>query len=302
MYCLHPINVRMWSGEEGHKVRTNSYHYVPCGKCVACLARRRDEWKYRLSRERDMSDYSFFLSNTYDNQHIPIRIQDGTPFFVFDKTHAQKYIKRVRYFLGQLDKSLKMTYLCVSEYGGIGHRPHLHFLVFFKGDPYHRYMKQVREILHGTWEHGFLCIEYPEDGRIHYITKYCVKNLDQMPEDCIDPVFILASKRPYLGAPYEHILEKQLDGSLLPTVFYRGHQQAMPRIYRNKLGAAGIPGSEMSDHDPRLYKKLESSFRAAFMRNRSTFDQEAFVRYCNSRLDNIEKLAIKRQLQRNEKL
>ena len=195
-----------------------------------------------------------------------------------------------------------MTYLCVSEYGGLGHRPHLHFLVFFKGDPYHKHMKQVREILRNTWLHGFLCIEYPEDGRIHYITKYCVKNLDQTPEDCIDPVFSLASKRPYLGAPYADILEKQLDASLLPTVFYRGHQQAMPRIFRQKLGAAGLPGSEMSDHDPRLDKKLESSFMQAFMRNRKSFDQADFAKYCKSRLANIEKLAIMRQLQRNESL
>ena len=301
MYCLHPISVRKWKGDLV-KVKTNEYHYVPCGKCVACLARRRDEWKYRLSKERDMSDYSFFLSNTYDNQHIPIRIKDNTPYFVFDKSHAQKYIKRVRYFLSQISDQLKMTYLCVSEYGGLGHRPHLHFLVFFKGDPYHKHMKQVREILRNTWLHGFLCIEYPEDGRIHYITKYCVKNLDQTPEDCIDPVFILASKRPYLGAPYADILEKQLDASLLPTVFYRGHQQAMPRIFRQKLGAAGMPGSEMSDHDPRLHKKLESSFMQAFMRNRKSFDQADFAKYCNSRLANIEKLAIMRQLQRNESL
>ena len=111
MNCLHPILVRDWSQrcinpnepfEDKRNYisyRTNSYSYKPCGKCVACLSRRRNDWTYRLTKEKEMSDYTYFLTLTYDQANIPIRIVDNTPYFVFDKTHVQKYLKRVRYFM-----------------------------------------------------------------------------------------------------------------------------------------------------------------------------------------------------------
>lgn len=249
-----------------------------------------------------MSDYSFFLSLTYDQANIPIKIQDNVPYFVFDKTHAQKYIKRVRYYINEMNPDLSLQYLCVSEYGGIGHRPHLHFLIFVKGDKYLKYLRTMREILRANWQYGFVCIESCEDSRIHYITKYCVKNLENTPSDCIDPVFILASKKPFLGSSFESTLEKQSlssDGS--PLVYYRGHKQIMPRIFRRNLGLAGC-GQQMSDNDPRLSLDLERSFKRDFMKSHEVFDQGLFSKYVNMRLANYERLAIKKAIARNEKL
>ena len=98
MRCFHPIAVKKYSEEKnksGSHFKVNNYHLVPCGKCVACLARRRNEWTYRLTAEQACSDYTFFITLTYDDSNVPIRVHEGRPFFVFNKEHVQKYIKRV---------------------------------------------------------------------------------------------------------------------------------------------------------------------------------------------------------------
>lgn len=249
-----------------------------------------------------MSDYSFFVTLTYDQNNIPIRIKDDHPYFVFNKKHVQDYLKRVRYFMNQVSADLKLCYMCVSEYGSIGQRPHYHALIYVKNDKYMHHLKQMRMILRDCWQHGFVTIKAADDANIHYVTKYCVKDIDQVQSGCIDPVFILASKKPYLGYSFESTLERQINLSLEPKVFNHGYAQAMPRIYRNKLGSAGMPGQIMSDHDPRMTAVLESSFRFAFMKSRSEFNQEEFIKFCDSRLKMIERAAIRRQLQRNEKL
>ena len=240
MMCLHPISVREWydpsitkyfKTSNGRlqaitcdlpKKQSKRYHLVPCGKCVACLSRRRNEWTYRLSKEQEMSDYTYFLTLTYDQANIPIRIQDNTPYFVFDKSHLQKYLKRVRYFMKELNPDLNCQYYAVSEYGSKGSRPHYHMLFYVKNDKYLRYKRQIEMILRETWNLGFTTIKAANPANIHYVTKYCVKSLDQVPPGCIDPVFVLASKKNYLGGSFESTLEKQAPDSF---VYMNGMKQ-----------------------------------------------------------------------------
>lgn len=313
MYCLHPISVHQWkkilvtpaadesSLPEYKSVRTESVQLVPCGKCVACLARKRNEWTYRLTQEKNYSDYTYFGTLTYDNDHIPIRIKDNVPYFVFDKDHVQRYMKRVRYFLSKISDCITCSYYLVSEYGGIGHRPHYHFLMFIHNDPKLTHKKQVDMILRDTWQNGFVTIKAASPANIHYVTKYCVKDLESTPDDCIDPVFILASKRPYIGSYHEPTLQRQVNLCEEPKVYNNGYCGAMPRIYRNKVGSAGM-SVQMSDVDPRLTKERELSFMTDYLKTHSRLSLTEFHEYCNRRLYAIEKAAEKRQLQRNEKL
>lgn len=315
MYCLHPIEVRKWQCKDIIKtdaqgksyifgstksVKTNNYHLVPCGKCVACLSNRRNEWTYRLCMEDRYSDYTRFCTLTYDQEKIPIRIVENKPYFVFDKADVQKYIKRVRYFIHELNKNLQITYYCVSEYGSKGHRPHYHMLLFVKNDKEGKYRKSIDDILRGTWNKGFTTIKAANQANIHYCTKYCIKSLEQLPLDCIDPVFILASKKQYLGAGVSDKLYIQNLDTGSATVFLNGFRQAMPRIYRNKLGLPGL-SVQMSD-DPRLTTDLYDHYLNEWRKNHKYFNVLEFSAYINSRLAHFERGAIRRQLQRSEKL
>lgn len=304
MYCFHPILVRQWyEDKKGIKKQSKSYHQVPCGKCVACLARKRNEWTYRLSMEQQMSDYTFFATLTYDDKNCPVKIKDGKPYLVFSVSDVQKYMKRVRYFIDQIDKNIVTSYYLTSEYGGIGHRPHYHFLFYVKGDNYLRHKKQIDMILRNTWEKGFVTFKPANDANIHYVTKYCVKDLETMPSDCIDPVFILVSKRPYLGSSFEPTLEKQINFSpgYEAKVFIHGMPNAMPRIYRQKLGAAACR-AKPSIYCDFLTGDTEQKYYSEWRRSHSYFSVPEFINFCWAKVKRVEKDATRRQLKRNEKL
>lgn len=299
MRCLHPIEVREWQGSEGNKVKTNSYRLVPCGKCVACLSRRRNDWTYRLMQEQRSSSYSFFLTLTYDDNNIPVSSKDGLLYYVFNKKDVQDYLKRIRYYITQLSYNLSCRYLGVSEYGGKTKRPHYHMQFFVHGDDGLKYHKSICKILSDQWTLGFMSRKPTNPANIHYVTKYCIKSLEQTEKGTLDDTFILSSKKPYLGYKAEDTLEKQPCDQ--PVVFLNGMRQAMPRIYRNKLGFAGVNIPE-SDQDPRFsrdgYRKMLEEYR----RTHERFSIEEFSKFCNSRLLQFEKDAIRRQTARNDKL
>lgn len=298
MRCFHPILVREWQGEEGDKRKTNSYHQVPCGHCVACLGQRRNSWTYRLSKERYGASYSFFLTLTYDNDNIPVKIVDNKPYFVFRKKDVQDYLKRVRFIINKMNPNINLRYYCVSEYGAKTHRPHYHMQLFVQNDNSLQYMKSITTTLEKEWSFGFFSRKPTDDANIHYVTKYCIKGLDQLPEDCIDPVFILASKRPYLGECFESTLEKQ--PSDMPQVYFNGLAMPMPRIYRQKLGITGSCGADSDD--PRLSANSYQQLLTEYRRIHSRFSVQEFTVFCNNRLNRFESDAIRRQQTRNDKL
>ena len=298
MRCFHPISVREWQGDEV-KRKTNSYHLVPCGKCVACLSRKRNDWTYRLQREQAGSSYSFFLTLTYDEQNIPIRIVDNKPYFVFDKKHVQDYLKRVRYYISELNEDIVCRYYCVSEYGKKTQRPHYHMQFFVRNDNLLAYYKQVTKVLEANWKYGYFQRKPTNQANIHYVTKYCIKSLDELDPLCIDKTFILCSKRPYLGEYAEQTLEKQ--HYEYPVVFVNGTRQAMPRIYRKKLGFGGVNIPE-SVEDPRLSVTGYSEMLSAYKATHDKFNIYEFRTWVDSRFLKMETDSKRRQLTRNEKL
>ena len=82
---------------------------VPCGKCAACLTNKRKEWTFRLNQELHVSSSSFFITLTYDDEHIPVT-EEGLP--TFSKRDIQLFIKRLR-----KNTNRKISYYIVSEYG-----------------------------------------------------------------------------------------------------------------------------------------------------------------------------------------
>lgn len=298
MRCFRPLYVREWQGEDGSKVKTNSYHLVPCGKCVACLSQRRNQWTYRLTKEQSGSDYSFFLTLTYDNDNIPIRIVDEKPYFVFNKKHVQDYLKRVRFIINKMNPDIKLRYYCVSEYGAKTHRPHYHMQLFVQNDTSLKYMKTITNVLEKEWTLGFFQRQNTNQANIHYVTKYCIKGLEQLPEDCIDPVFILASKKPYLGEFYESTLEKQENTEF---VFFNGNKMPVPRIYRTKIGLPASP-TDSGSPDPRLSSGSYSQLMDEYRKLHDVFSLQEFTIFCNNRLNRFESDSIRRQQTRNEKL
>lgn len=61
--CFHPLVLRDSRG----------YPYqVPCGKCIACQNNKRSSLSLKLRLEEYTSKYCYFLTLTYDDEHLPL--------------------------------------------------------------------------------------------------------------------------------------------------------------------------------------------------------------------------------------
>lgn len=65
--CLRPITKRITDSYGRVKVVT-----FPCGKCVECVAKYQNDWKFRLYDEYKRWPYAYFCTITYDNDNIPV--------------------------------------------------------------------------------------------------------------------------------------------------------------------------------------------------------------------------------------
>lgn len=207
MDCTSPVNVR---GD-----------LFPCGKCINCRARSRQEWVFRLRMEYRSSDFGLFVTLTYDDDHLP---PDGV-----SKRDVQLFLKRLR---KNFDSRTLRYYIC-SEYGDHTYRAHYHALLFFVGI---KRNAELYDIITRSWQNGFVDFGEIEEGSIVYVTKYCLKGSD-VPPGMNDNFRLLSKMHGGLGVDY---IEDQFDYHLQrldkPTyVHLEGHSAPMPRYYRTKI-------------------------------------------------------------------
>lgn len=119
---------------------TGKYDIFPCGKCPECIARRVSAWSFRLLREGLYADSSFFITLTYDTDHVPITnggyMGLSVPFTykVGGKVKSvgsdlQSFFKRLRK-LHNSSIGQPIKYYAVGEYGSDNYRPHYHIIAF----------------------------------------------------------------------------------------------------------------------------------------------------------------------------
>ena len=101
---------------------TNDEIPVPCGRCPVCSARRVSGWSFRLMKEGERSSSSYFITLTYDTNHVPISPKG---YMSLSKTDIQKFFKRLR-----KTNEEKIKYYVVGEYGSKTMRPHYHIILF----------------------------------------------------------------------------------------------------------------------------------------------------------------------------
>jgi hypothetical protein len=219
MQCISPISIPR-PGGAGSSDRIE----VPCGKCYACLSRKRSEWAFRLQKEQKYSTSSYFFTLTYDDEHIPVN-ENGFPSV--SKDDVQRFMKRLR----KMYAPNKIRYFITSEYGPTTFRPHYHGILF--NAPVASVDGLYRD-LEKSWRLGFVEAGTVTPSSINYCAKYCISK-HSAPSGC-EPCFNLMSRRPGLGSAF---LEK--NGSVFFeklqdwTVFPGGYRVRLPRFFREKL-------------------------------------------------------------------
>lgn len=108
------------------------------------------------------SKLSFFLTLTYDNQHLPLF--NGFPSINYKD--VQDFHKRLRKFL-ETNNLGNYKYYCVAEYGGKLGRPHYHLYMFF--DILDTISDVPFEII---WSNGRVDMRPYSPATLHYITKF----------------------------------------------------------------------------------------------------------------------------------
>lgn len=166
----------------------------PCGRCPACLKRKRNDWITRFNEEMKKHDFCQFVTLTYDDDHLPLSPCDAP---TLDKRHLQAFFKALR-------KEVDIKYYAIGEYGPNTFRPHYHALIW-SSLPHGTMYELVRE----TWHHGNIRISPVVAAQLGYVANYHIvaNSLKQwLLEEARAPEFTLSSK--HLGDPTEEILER----------------------------------------------------------------------------------------------
>lgn len=220
---------------------------IPCGKCVECLQRKRQEWVFRLLSELKDAQTCYFITFTYDDEHLPM---DEFGYYQLDKRDVQLFFKRLR----KEYPDNRIRYFLCGEYGTHTFRPHYHAIIFnLPLDNTPSRIKLTKK-LETIWQKGHVDIGDTVNGAaINYCAKYIMYK-HSVSEHHVKP-FILTSRRPGLGSNYinsqqirnyhqssdEHLA--MVDGCKLP----------LPRYYSTKI----FSEKELEERYYRLRDKQE---------------------------------------------
>lgn len=233
--CLNPrIAYQENEGEKPRFLRMRDYEFalgaysktarvllIPCGTCSNCLKRRSAEWTARLLKEMEAHKFAYFITLTYDDDHLK----------ELNKRDLQLFLKRYR---KKYDLDLKY-YIC-GEHGETTARPHYHAIFFQdKEIPDLRFYANnlfISKSFADCWKLGNCLISKQVNERsIKYTIAYTLKKLGE-------EKIVLMSKG--IGLDYfkdnkERI--KDFNGFYIQN----GFKQKPPSYFRRKLKESTDP-------------------------------------------------------------
>ncbi|AXL14914.1 replication initiator protein [Microviridae sp.] len=233
MQCISPINLPRHGGD-GNKDRI----VVPCNKCIACLATRREQWAFRLEQELKVAQSASFITLTYEDENIPVSESGMTTLQkrdlqLFTKSlrksnlkQAWKYFPRVKTQKELLKMLPKLRYYSVGEYGTQTWRPHYHSIMF-------NLTLGMEQKIEKIWKHGMTHVGEVTPASIRYVTKYVIAKHSQMYTQDQEAAFSLMSNG--LGSNYLTATKHHINLEKLYVNTSSGSKIAMPKYYQDKM-------------------------------------------------------------------
>lgn len=210
---------------------------VGCGSCPACRAEYARQWSIRNVCESLSHSYSYFLTLTYDDEHIPLT-DDGIPTLRFDDVSS--FIKRLRNYG-------TCRFFACSEYGGHTLRPHYHVLLYgFELTDLKKFSKSgdnmtfYSPFLNELWGHGFVNVADFSAESAAYVSGYAAKKLysdsSVFDQRGMEIPALRMSRRPGIGGDfYEKNYQKFFENG---SVYVLGGSKASAHgFYRQKMKA-----------------------------------------------------------------
>lgn len=246
---------------------------IPCGHCVGCSTDISKSWMNRMVLEKEVSSTSYFLTITYDEEHLPSD-------HMLKKNHLDKFIKDIRnYFKNNYDYDNIRYYAC-GEYGSKTARPHYHMIVYnlpltsleyeilglgkgvkclFKtvgmsvdNEPLYQF-----DFLNNIWKKGFVVVGKVTSKSCGYVARYVnKKRMKKLPNWLLEkqgivPEFNCMSRMPGIGEEYYHQnYLKILDNNL--NFYIDGQLMSVGRYFEKFL-------DKFHPEEMERYKKLKES-------------------------------------------
>lgn len=186
---------------------------VPCGQCLGCRLNYSREWANRMLMELPYHDSAYFLTLTYDNQHVPYSYYYDSysdlvsPVLTLKPRDLELFWKRLR----KARPNANIRYFACGEYGTETWRPHYHAIVFslelndlvsqtvVRGNTYY-----TSDFLASIWQNGHVLIGDVTWQSCAYVARYVVKkakgyNADLYRAFGLEPEFVRMSRKPGLG-------------------------------------------------------------------------------------------------------
>lgn len=195
MTCFSPITAwQLESGEITFSERGNIRRelQLPCSQCIGCRLERSRVWATRVMHEASLYDQNYFVTLTYDDEHLP-----RPPSLHY--RHFQLFIKRLRQTLArkysvpssarnasgkQAQRVSPLRFYMCGEYGETTQRPHYHACLFnlplkdlivysqsTKGTLY------TSATLTTAWQYGAVLIGALTFDSAAYVSRYCMKKV-----------------------------------------------------------------------------------------------------------------------------
>lgn len=246
------------------------YTKYPCGRCITCRNRRIQSWHLRLSEELKSSKNAYFITLTYDDDHLPFT-ENG--LMTLNYRHHQLFMKKLR-----KTQQRKINYYTVGEYGEQTNRPHYHSIIF-----------NIDNLVNVSdkWHYGHTHFGNVTDASIYYTLKYAHKSLykrrpkDRDEDDDRVKERALMSKGLGMSFITPEMFDYFQDDVTRPVTKLGGQKIALPRYYRDKIFSEEqkeIRNQAMEEH---TQKRLE------MMRN--PLYEQRVIKMTNKKIKQLQK-------------
>ena len=274
---------------------------LPCGRCSGCLIDRARHWATRCQLEALESPDNWFVTLTYDDEHIPWvqsatanpntgEVLDEVWLPTLRKSDARRFIHDLRQLAERRRGESGIRFFLSGEYGDQTQRPHYHCLLFNYRCPDLILFKKcdgiayfVSDEIATAWPYGQALLTYYsfETGAYvaGYVLKKCKARLNE-PFGCDDePVyvdgrqkeFINMSRRPGIGRRFydeKGMYIYEYDGIVVPSGSFTPAHVVKPPPYFDRL---------MADTDPDLMVSVKERRKAlALVGQREELIQHGF--------------------------
>lgn len=246
---------------------------IPCGKCIGCRLDYSRTWANRMIAEASYYDSNYFLTLTYDDDHLPPK-RDGSIINSLVKKDVQLFLKRLRKKLSDQ----KIRFFCAGEYGSLNMRPHYHLILFNCKLDDLKFLREnelhqpyfVSDTISRLWNFGFHIIANVNWDTCAYVARYVMKKQKGFGSSVyekynFEPEFSTMSRKPGIGFNFydDHKEELYAYGSL--NISTRdGSKLIKPCKYYDSLFDVEYPDvmSDIKDDRQKImieYNKVRSS-------------------------------------------